>query len=358
MKLVIIIPCLNEEKTLPDVLHTIPKKIPGISKIETIVIDDGSTDKTIPIAKKHGVNHLIIHRKNKGLARSFADGIEEALRLGADIIVNTDGDNQLPQEDIPRLIKPILDNKADMVIGDRQTQKIKYFQLHKKILQKVGSQVVSFVAGVDLPDAVSGFRAYSRSTAMRLNIFTNYSYTIETLVQIGQRRKRIATIPIKTREAKRKSRLIRSLSSYIKSSASTILRVFAVYQPLKAFFIIGSITAIPGIILVIRFIYIAFFAHLNGTHLQSLLAAAVFILLGFQIFILGVVADLIGINRKINENILFHLKKLEYDEKISSNKVKYVKNNIKRKVNGYEIWSHVNDKKKPVEELKQQQIFR
>lgn len=322
MKLVVIIPCLNEERTLSDVLQTIPKKIKGISKIETVVIDDGSTDGTVKVARKYGVRHFVMHHRNMGLARSFSDGLDKALSLGADIIVNTDGDNQLPQEDIPRLIKPILDGKADMVIGDRDTQTIKYFPLHKKLLQKMGSKIVSMIAGIHLPDAVSGFRAYSRNTAMRLNNFTEFSYTIETLIQAGIRRKRIVTVKIKTRDAKRKSRLIKSLWNYLKLSGSTILRVFAIYQPFKVFFLIGFITALPGIILVARFIILDLLFSDRGAHLQSLIAAAVFILLGFQIIILGIIADLISINRKINEDILFRLKNIEYEKYRTSSRKK------------------------------------
>jgi len=314
MKLVIIIPCFNEEKTLPDVLKTIPKKIPGIKKIETVVIDDGSTDKTKIVAKKLGVKHFVIHKENQGLASSFADGLDEALCLGADIIVNTDGDNQYPQEDIPRLIKPIMDNKADIVIADRQTSNIKHFSLGKKIMQKVGSATIRLFSGTKVSDVVSGFRAYSREAALHLNIFTDYTYTIETIIQAGKKNLLIQSIKIKTKLKTRNSRLIKSLWGYLKASASTTLRFFAIYEPLKVFGYIAFITALPGIILIGRFIYFYEVGY-PGAHLQSLIMASMFVLVGFQIGLIGIVADLISINRKKTENILYRIKKIEMKKK-------------------------------------------
>jgi len=324
MKLVVIIPCLNEEKTLPDVLKTIPKKIEGINKIETVIIDDGSTDRTVKVAKKYGVRHFVLHHKNKGLARSFSDGVDKALSLGADIIVNTDGDNQYPQEDIPRLIKPILDNKADMVIADRQTHTIKHFPFLKKVLQKIGSFTVGYFSNIAIPDAVSGFRAYSRLTAMRLNVFTDYTYTIETLIQAGKRKKRVEIVKIKTNNKHRESRLIKNIFGYLKISAATILRVFAIYEPLKTFIYIGFFIALPGIILIARFIYFLLVAD-KGAHIQSIIIGGLFILVGFQVGIIGIVADLIGINRKLNEEILFRLKYMEYGKFKPNNKNKSLK---------------------------------
>lgn len=318
MKLVIIIPCFNEEKTLPLVLKSIPKRIKGIKKIEIVVINDGSTDKTVAVAMENGVKNFVFHKTNMGLARSFADGIDEALSLNADIIVNTDGDNQYPQEDIPRLIKPIFEDKADMVIADRQTHTIKHFPFHKKILQKFGSFVVSYFSGVKMPDAVSGFRAYSKNTAMHLNVFTDYTYTIETIIQAAKRKKRIEIIKIKTRPKHRDSRLIKNLSAYIRSSAATTLRVFAIYDPLRAFSYIAVFIAIPGFILILRFVYF-YFASIGGEHVPSLIVGSIFIVIGFQIGVIGLVADLIGINRKLNENILHRLKKLQYDGVIKIN---------------------------------------
>jgi len=314
MKLVIIIPCFNEEKTLPDVLKSIPKKIPGITKIETVVIDDGSTDKTVKVAKKHGIKRFLIHKTNEGLAKSFSDGLDEALHLGADIIVNTDGENQYPQEDIPRLIKPIMEKKADIVIADRQTDKIKHFSLGKKILQKVGSATVRFFSGTNVPDVVSGFRAYSREAALHLNIFTDYSYTIETIVQAGKKKLLIQSIKIKTKPKTRNSRLIKNLWFYLKASTATTLRLFAIYEPLKVFGYIAFITALPGFILIIRFIYISIIGA-PGAHLQSLIMASMFVLVGFQIGLIGIVADLISINRRKTESILYRIKKMELKKK-------------------------------------------
>lgn len=329
MKLVVIIPCLNEEKTLPGVLKTIPKKIKGINKIETLIIDDGSTDNTIEAAKKYGVKRFVIHRSNLGLARSFSDGLDEALRLGADIIVNTDGDNQYPQEDIPRLIKPIMDGKADIVVANRQTHKIKHFPLYKKILQKIGSKVVKYFSGVNVPDAVSGFRAYSREVAMRINVFTDYTYTIETIIQAGKMRKRIEVIKIKTKPKSRESRLIKSLWGYLKSSAATIIRVFAIYEPLKVFSYIAFFIFTPGIVLIGRFTYL-YITDDQGSHLQSLIVGSILILISFQVGLLGLLADIMSVNRRLNENILYKLKNIQYEKDLT---LKTKKNGIKKNRN-------------------------
>lgn len=309
-KLVIIIPCFNEEKTLPRVIGTIPKKIPGIRSIEIIVIDDGSTDKTVQVARRLGVKNIVRHRHNQGLARSFADGLDAALACGADLIVNTDGDNQYPQEQIPRLIRPILTGTADMVVADRQTAKIAHFSMGKKLLQKFGSAVVRGFSGTNVPDAVSGFRAYTREAALHLNIFTDYTYTIETIIQAGKKNLFIQSVKIKTKPKTRKSRLIKNLWYYLKASAATALRLFAIYEPLKVFGYIAFITALPGLILIIRFIYFYKIGD-HGAHLQSLIIASMFILVGFQIGLIGIVADLISINRKKTESILYRLKKME-----------------------------------------------
>lgn len=314
-KLIVMIPCFNEEKTLPDVLKSIPKKIPGVTKIETLVVDDGSTDKTVRMAKKYKVKHFVIHRHNQGLAKSFADGLDGALAAGADIIVNTDGDNQYPQEDIPRLIQPIMEGTADMVVADRQTDNIKHFSFGKKILQKVGSAVVRAFSGTNVPDVVSGFRAYSREAALRLNIFTDYSYTIETIIQAGKKNLFIQSVKIKTKPKTRNSRLIKNLWFYLKASAATALRLFAIYEPLKVFGYIAFFTALPGIVLILRFIYVYASGDVGTGHIQSLIIASIFILVGFQIGLIGIVADLISINRKKTENILYRIKKMELEKK-------------------------------------------
>lgn len=313
-KLVVMIPCFNEEKTLPAVIASIPKKITGVRRIEILIIDDGSTDKTVSVAKRLGVTHFVIHRHNQGLAKAFADGLDKALDLGADIIVNTDGDNQYPQEDIARLIRPILQEKADMVVADRQTAKIAHFSIGKKLLQKFGSAVVRGFSGTNVPDAVSGFRAYTREVALHLNIFTDYTYTIETLIQAGKKKFQIASVPIKTRKPLRKSRLIKSYWSYLKTSTATILRIFAIYEPLKVFSYISFIIMLPGWILMVRFLF--FFFEGNGAgHLQSLIVGTLFVLTGFQIGVFGLMADLIAINRRKMESVLITVKKMKYAKK-------------------------------------------
>lgn len=314
MKLIVLIPCYNEEKTLGGVLKTIPKKISGITRIETLIVDDGSTDKTLKVARKFRVKHFVIHRQNQGLAKSFADGLDEALHLGADIIVNTDGDNQYPQEDIGRLIKPIMDGQADIVVADRQTDKIAHFSKSKRFLQKFGSSVVRIFSGVNVPDAVSGFRAYSREAALHLNIFTDYTYTIETLIQAGKKKLHVVSVKVKTRVSGRKSRLIKNTWSYIKASAATTLRLFAIYEPLKVFSIIGGIIMLPGIALFVRFLYF-YLNGIGGAHLQSLIIGTLFVLVGFQVMLIGLLADLSAMNRKKIESILYRLKSLDMRKK-------------------------------------------
>ena len=318
-KLIVMIPCYNEEKTLPLVIKSIPEKIHGISKIETLVIDDGSTDKTSQVAKKLKVNHIIRHQANKGLAQTFADGIEIALKKGAHIIVNTDGDNQYPQKDIPKLIKPILNGKAEIVIADRQIDKIKEFSFIKKAFQKIGSSIIRTLSGTNVPDAPSGFRAYSREAAMQLNIVTEFSYVIETIIQAGKKKITITSIPIKTNPKTRKSRLFKNHWSYIKQSAATIIRVFAMYEPLKTFFYIGGFIFLSGIAFLIRLLYF-FFTDTGGNHIQSLIAATILTLIGFQTAIIGLLADLIANNRKLLEEILLKNRKKESRQKRDSKK--------------------------------------
>lgn len=314
VKLVVMIPCMNEEKTLTAVISSIPKKIIGVGKIEILIIDDGSNDNTVKIARSLGVSNFVIHHHNQGLAKAFADGLDKALEMGADIIVNTDGDNQYPQEDIPRLIRPIVQNRADMVIANRQTDTIKHFSWSKKLLQKFGSTVVRFFSGTEVPDAVSGFRAYSREMALHINIFTDYTYTIETLIQAGKKKFQIVSVPVKTRRPKRESRLIKSNWKYLKISAATILRIFSIYEPLKVFSYISFAIMLPGWVLMVRFIL--FFLEGDGVgHLQSLIVGTLFILTGFQIGVFGLLADLIAINRKKMESVLTMVKKMKYVKK-------------------------------------------
>jgi len=312
-KLIVMIPCYNEEKTLPLVVKTIPREIPSIEKVEVLVIDDGSTDRTYEVAKRLGVDHIIRHCGNKGLARAFATGIEAALKNGADIIVNTDGDNQYPQQDIPRLIEPILNGEAEIVIANRQTSTINHFSNTKKLLQWFGSNVVSWVSGVKIPDAPSGFRAYSRNAAMQMNIVTDFSYVIETIIQAGKKKIPITSIPIKTNAKARESRLYKNMWGHVKNSAGTIVRVFAMYEPLKVFSYIGGLIFLSGTALVIRFLYY-FFTGRGSGHIQSLVVAAIAILIGFQIGVIGLLADLIASNRKFLEESLFKQKEKKYGD--------------------------------------------
>jgi glycosyltransferase involved in cell wall biosynthesis len=314
MRLIVQIPCYNEADTLPLTVSTIPREIPGIDSVEILIIDDGSTDSTIEVAKRLGVDHIVRHAGNKGLATAFQTGLDACLRLDADIIVNTDGDNQYPQEEIPRLIAPILEHSADMVIADRQTKSIEHFSFQKKMLQGIGSWVVRKGSGTSVPDAPSGFRAYSRLAAMKLNVITKYTYTLETIIQAGKKNLSIAHVPVNTNKQTRKSHLVRSPWDYVKKSAATIVRIYAMYEPLKVFFYIGLITAFPGIAGVLRFLYYYLFMPPTATgHIQSLVLSAVFLIVGFQVMLIGLLADLISANRRIIEDALYRVKRLELD---------------------------------------------
>jgi len=314
MKLVVQIPCLNEEKTLPLVLKSIPKKVPGVNVIEILIIDDGSTDKTIEVAKKYGVKHFVTHVGNKGLARSFHDGIMKALELGADIIVNTDGDNQYPQEKIGDLVKPILDGQADLVIADRQIQTIEHFSPAKKLMQRLGTKVLNAAAGTDVPDAPSGFRAYSRETAIRLNVVTRFSYAMETIIQAGNKQMRIVSVPIVTNPKTRESRLFKSSWEHIRKSGVAIVRAFVMYRPLVFFLSLGSFLSFFGIILFARYLYFFVFDRNSGGHIQSLVLGAVLIVGAFVAFALGVIADLIRINRTLIEDSLEQIRRQRFDK--------------------------------------------
>lgn len=310
MKVIVQIPCYNEEKTLPLVLNSIPKKIPGVDSVETLVIDDGSRDKTIEVALRLGATHIIRHRRNKGLATTFADGINAALRLGADIIVNTDADNQYPQKDIPRLIKPIVDGYADIVIANRQTWKISHFSKPKKFFQWFGSWVIRILTRSDVPDAVSGFRAYSREAALQLNIVTDFSYVIETIISAQSKRMSIKVIDVDTNPPTRHSRLFKNMFQHMRHSAGTIIRVYTMFRPLYVFVSLGFVLFLVGFLLIVRFLQFYSLGQGSG-HVQSLILAAVFVLAGFFIAMTGMVADLIAINRKLLEDTLKRLKILE-----------------------------------------------
>ncbi len=275
MKLVVQIPCLNEEQTLPLVLKTIPKKIEGVDEIVIVVIDDGSTDKTVEVAKAHGVKHFVRHARNMGLARSFHDGANYALEIGADILVNTDADNQYPQAKIPELIKPVMDGEAEIVVGDRQTHKIEHFSTTKKWLQKFGSWVVNKAAGTNIPDAASGFRAYSRNSLIRINVVTSFSYCTETIIQAGNKRLAITSVPITTNAKTRESRLFKSTWQHVYKSGATIARAYIMYKPFAIFGTFSTALLVLGLVPFIRYVLFVFEGTSQG-HLQSLIVGMVF----------------------------------------------------------------------------------
>jgi glycosyltransferase involved in cell wall biosynthesis len=304
MKLVIQIPCHNEELTLPATVEDLPTQLDGISEIECLVVDDGSADQTVEVARALGVQHVHRLPHQRGLARAFSSGLTASLERGADIIVNTDGDNQYSGADIDKLIEPILRGEADMVIGERPISEIAHFSPVKKILQKLGSWVVRLVSGTEVPDATSGFRAFSRQTAMRLNVFSAYTYTLETLIQAGHSDIAVVSVPIRTNKKLRESRLISSIPSYIRRSVMTMIRMFLLYKPLRFFASLGSILFLGGFLVGARFIYYYVVGEGAG-HIQSLILAAVLLLMGFQLIILGLVADLIAFNRRILEDLQY-----------------------------------------------------
>jgi len=312
MKLVINIPCYNEEKTLPLVLKELPKKIDGIDKIEVQIVDDGSTDNTIEVAKKFKVNRIVKHKKNLGLGIAFRDGVNAALANGADILVNTDADNQYPSKYIKDLVKPILDEKADIVIGNRNPWKVKHFSLIKRFFQYFGNMAIRYIADSDVPDTVSGFRAYSRESMLRLNVLTKFSYVLDTIIQASKKGLVIVSVPITTNAPTRKSRLFKNIFEHIKKSASNMIRAYTIYEPFKTFLLGSLLFFIPAIVLIVRFL-ILYFQGISG-HVQSLIIAAIFFILGGGMFILGIIADLIGINRQLMEEQLY-LKKRKFYEK-------------------------------------------
>ena len=312
MKLIVQIPCFNEEQTLPQTIADIPRIIEGVESIELLVIDDGSTDGTIRVAKELGVDHIVSNKTNVGLARTFRAGLDACLRAGADVIVNTDGDNQYVGADIPKLIAPILDGKADIVIGDRQTGEIPHFSGVKKLLQRIGSWVVRKLAGVSVPDTVSGFRAFSREAAIRTNIVSPFSYTIETVIQAGKKHMAVISVPVATNPKTRESRLFTSIPSFIERQLSTIVRMYAMYQPLRVFFCLGTLLAAIGLIPIVRFLFFYFSGDGSG-HVQSLILGGVILLMGFMAYLAGLVADLISFNRQLIETTLEKVRRMELD---------------------------------------------
>lgn len=312
IKLIIQIPCYNEEETLPVTVADLPREIPGVAEIEILIVDDGSTDRTFDVARELGVDHIIRHATNQGLAMSFIDGLQAGVQRGADIIVNTDADNQYRGTDIARLVQPILDNEADIVVGDRGMTTHPYFSPLKRVLQQFGSWVVGLAAGVSVPDATSGFRALSRDAALQTLVLSNYSYTLETLIQAGARRMAVEYVPIRVNPQTRPSRLMKNIAHFMSSSSSTIIRAYTMYRPLRFFLIVGSVLLTAGLVLGIRFLY--FFVTDGGMgHVQSLILMAVLLIMGFHTCLIGLVADLVGFNRKILEETLYRLRKLELD---------------------------------------------
>lgn len=310
MKLIVQIPCYNEEFTLPDTVRDIPRAIPGIDEIEILIIDDGSRDRTIEVAREIGVHHIVRNKRNMGLAKSFRRGLDACIALGADVVVNTDGDNQYSGADIAKLVQPILEGKVDIVVGDRQTSGIEHFSPSKKALQRFGSWVVRSFSGVNVPDAVSGFRAISRDAAMRLNIVSPFSYTIEMLIQVGNKGIAFTSVPVGTNAKTRESRLFKSAFRFIERSATTLLRMYAMYRPLRVFTLIGLIIAVIGMIPMLRFFYFYLFVSGQGK-IQSLIIGSALLTIGVITFLLGMVADLLNHNRQLIEITLEKVRNME-----------------------------------------------
>ncbi|WP_289284832.1 glycosyltransferase family 2 protein [Parablautia intestinalis] len=312
MKLIIQIPCYNEAETLEIALNDLPRNLSGVDEIEYLIINDGSQDDTVKVAQKWGVHYVVNFKKNKGLAKGFMAGLDGCLRNGADIIVNTDADNQYCAEDIAALIQPILDGRADMVIGARPIDETEHFSFIKKKLQHFGSWVVRKASGTDIPDAPSGFRAYSREAAMRMNVVNDYTYTLETIVQAGREKIAIMSVPVRTNEELRPSRLFNSIWGYVKKSMLTILRAYMMYKPLKCFSYLSCIPLMCGLLIGFRYLYYMMLGRAGG-HVQSLILGCTLIIIGFLTFMIGLVADVIGANRKLLQDTQYHARKAEYE---------------------------------------------
>ena len=323
-KLIIQIPCLNEAATLPATLADLPKSVPGVDVIETLVIDDGSRDGTADVARACGVDHVVRLTRNKGLAAAFSAGIDAALKQGADFIVNTDADNQYAGHEIARLVAPLLRGEADIVIGDRNIAELAHMSWQKRQLQRLGSWVVRQVSSTSVPDTTSGFRAYTREAALRMTIVSEFSYTLETIIQAGKKRMAIAHVPVETNPRTRESRLFDSIFGYIKRSAATIVRIYAMYEPLKIFSYIGAGIFGAGVLLALRFLYnyMTDFTG-GGRYVQSLIISAVLMIVGFQVLLIGLVADVISANRKLLEDVVYRMRKLEIRERGSERAADY-----------------------------------
>jgi len=313
MKLIVQIPCLNEEATLPETLKAIPRTIAGVDAVEVLVIDDGSTDATSRVARAHGADHIVRFTRRKGLAAGFMAGLDACVRLGADVIVNTDADAQYAGSEIPRLIAPILSGEADMVIGDREVGQVEHFSWPKRRLQTLGSWVVRKVSGTNVPDATSGFRALNREAALRINIVSEFTYTLESIIQAGKKRLAVAHLPIEARQT-RPSRLFGSTWEYVKRSGATILRIYAMYEPLKVFVLLGSALLAGGLVLGLRYAWFWWLGDIRG-HLQSAILSILLLILGFQTLQWGIMADLIASNRKLLEDLLYRVRAMELQEK-------------------------------------------
>ncbi|WP_454043154.1 glycosyltransferase family 2 protein [Cellulosimicrobium sp. Marseille-Q8652] len=311
MKVFVQIPCLNEETTLGSVLASIPREIDGVDEIHVLVIDDGSSDRTVEVARAHGVVHFVRHTRNMGLARSFRDGVDYALKHGADIVVNTDGDNQYPQERIGDLVAPVVRGEADIAIGDRQTATIAHFSPFKKAMQRVGSEVVNFAAGTDLPDAASGFRAYSRAALIRLNVVTQFSYCMETIIQAGNKRLRIASVPITTNAKTRESRLFKNIGQHMMKSGQAIARSYIMFKPHTVFVTLGAVFLVAALIPFVRFL-VLWIAGSAGGHVQSLIFGTAMLVGSLLCFALLVIADLLKTNRTLAEDTLERIKEIQY----------------------------------------------
>ena len=313
MKLIIQIPCFNEAETLPATLSDLPREVPGFSSVDWLVINDGSTDETTAVALKYGVNHIVSLTKNQGLARAFMVGLDNCIKLGADVIVNTDADNQYVSADIPSLVAPILAMNADVVIGTRPISEIESFSTTKKFLQYAGSRVVRFVSKTDISDAPSGFRAMTREAAMRFNVFNDYTYTLETIIQAGQKNIAITSVPVRVNKTLRPSRLIKSIPAYLRKSLITIVRIFVVYKAFRFFMSIGLTALSFGIAGGIRYLYY-YALGFGAGHVQSLILSAILLGVGFQTILTAFLADLLAVNRRLMEDVQYRVKKLEFCE--------------------------------------------
>ncbi len=312
MKLIIQIPCFNEAQVLPKTLAQLPENVDGFDQVEILVVNDGSTDETASVARAHGADHILHLNRHLGLAQAFARGLDASLRLGADVIVNTDADNQYRAEDIQKLVQPILAGEAEMVIGDRGVRSVEHFPAHKRALQTLGSRVVSASAGMNIPDATSGFRAITREVALETMVLSNYSYTLETLIQAGAKRMRVAFVPVETNPPERPSRLIQSIRNYLMNSSVTIIRAFTMYRALRIFTVISALMILAGVIIGGRFIYF-YLRGMGSGMVQSLILAAIFLIVGIVTFLIGLIADLVSFNRKILEEVLYRLRKHDSD---------------------------------------------